>query len=133
MLKIPLAIKILIITILVSVIASVAVYTAMLADTNSVISYAESVFRGEVPLSETAGQPVDMYNINHYLNGSSDTVEVNLKITRRFVLHDFFDGYIWATYTDDSSVGKGDCQIPSRWKIHKTNGQWQIVAIKEKP
>ena len=96
--------------------------------------YAKSVFRGEIALEEVADSP--MYRYHPKNDPRLDKVDLNLY--RTFVLHNFFDGYIWIKYDVahiDSSGDefRGSRNIPARWKIHRENGGWKVIEIEEDP
>ena len=104
-------------------------------DTNSVMRYAKSVFRGEIALEEVVDSPMYM---RYYPRNEPELDKVDLNLYRIFVLHDFSDGYIWikydVAYIDSSGYEfSGSRNVPARWKIHKENGEWKVVEIKESP
>ena len=110
------------------------VYILMLMSTNSVVKDAENVMLGNVEKSITDGTPLSAYN----RKGDFNTVSVDVRITRRFVLHNFFNGYVWIKYTcqgfdADGNRTYGSWNISSRWKIHWESGKWEIVKINENP
>ena len=52
--------------------------------------------------------------------------------------NNFKDGYIWVKYDGEQldsygNIVSGSWDIISRWKIHKENGEWKVVDIKEHP
>jgi len=109
-------------------------YFAMLIDTNSVIDDVKNIMHGNVEESAIDNSPLRTY----YRRGDLRTVSVDANITRKFVLHNFSDGYIWVKYTCEGFDSKGSktygsWEIPSRWKIHKENGKWKVIEIKERP
>ena len=68
----------------------------------------------------------------------TDIGETEVSLIRYFTIHNFKDGYIWAIYSNKAfeSSGKqfdGSGRIPTKWKIHKENGKWEIVEIFEAP
>lgn len=108
-------------------------YAVFFLNTNSVMRYAKSVFRGEISSEEVVGTP-----LYRYYPKDSEIVKVNFSLKRIFVSHNFKDGYIWVKYDEeqlDSSgnIVSGSWKIISRWKIHKENGEWKVVDIKEHP
>lgn len=97
--------------------------------------YAKSVFRGEIALEEVVDSPMYM---RYYPRNEPELDKVDLNLYRTFVLHDFSDGYIWIKYDvariDSSGYEfSGSRNVSSRWKIHKENGEWKVVEIKEAP
>ena len=112
-----------------------SVYVAMLLNTNSVVNEVKNVMLGNAKTKMTDNTPLSRYNFSDILSNA----EVKVKITRLFVLHNFFDGYIWVNYSyetvkNDNDLTPASSDVLSRWKIHKMNGgDWQIVEIKEAP
>lgn len=106
----------------------------MFYSTNSVVQDVERVMRGQIAYEDIKGTPIE-----HYKPPTKDPpVYVVVIITRLFVLHNFSDGYMWVIYTNEgvdpnSNTMYGSYRVPSRWKIHKENGKWVIVDIKERP
>ena len=112
-------------------------YALMLLSTNSVMGEVRSAFMLELDSSETEGRAIHKYN--HYWRGKDrDVGEINLTLRRRFVLHNFQRGYIWAIYshtvydTEGNLIG-GSWRAPTRWRIEKIDGEWEIVEIYERP
>lgn len=108
-------------------------YAVFFLNTNSVMRYAKSVFLGEISSEEVVGTP-----LYRYYPKDSEIVKVDFSLKRIFVSHNFKDGYIWVKYDEeqlDSSgnIVSGSWRIISRWKIHKENGEWKVVDIKEHP
>ena len=106
----------------------------MFINTNSLISDVKNIMSGNVEKSITENNPVSMYN----RKGEFGTISVKVKISRMFVLHNFFDGYMWINYTYEGYDVNGEhtygsWKIPSLWKIHRENGNWKILEIKEAP
>ena len=115
----------------------VLMYVVLVVDTNGLIRDVKDLMLWKVPKENTAGMPIDRYNSNRssygYVLG-----EAKISIFRYFVLHDFKDGYIWLVYTYEAydlngELITGSNLIPTKWKIHKKNGKWEIVEIFEKP
>jgi len=53
-------------------------------------------------------------------------------------MHNFKDGYTWAWYCYQAYDTEGETitaswYIPTKWKIHKENGKWEITEIIEVP
>ena len=112
----------------------ILVYIVMFISTNSVIHDVENIMYGNVKKSFTENSPVSAYN----RKDDFGTTSVNVEIKRIFVLHNFFDGYMWVNYTcegfdNEGNRTYGDWKVPARWKIHRENGKWKIVEIKEDP
>lgn len=108
-----------------------SLYLLLLVSTNSVVEYVESVFKGAVPRDELPAclESYDITENRPYLS------EVDVTITRRFVLHNFSEGYMWVKFTveghtSDGSPGYGEVTT-SRWKIQKSEDGWEVVEIKD--
>ena len=97
------------------------------------VTEVKSAWSGEIPLSETKGTPLNLYNASHPF--AIDHADV--KVVRIFVLHNFHDGYIWAWYSAMTYQANGESAGSSRaytkWKIHKENAEWEIVEVFEAP
>lgn len=110
-------------------------YVVLFLNTNSVMRYAKLVFRGEIAVEEVVDSPMYM---RYYPKNKPELDKVDLNLHRTFVLHNFSDGYIWikydVAYIDSSGYEfSGSRNVPARWKIHKENGEWKVVEIKEAP
>lgn len=108
-----------------------SLYLLLLISTNSVVEYVESVFKGAVPRDELPAC-LESYDITENRPHLS---EVDVTITRKFVLHNFSEGYMWVKYTvlghtSDGSPGYGEVTT-SRWKIQKSEDGWEVVEIKD--
>lgn len=119
--------------VLLGILLLLLLYAVFFLNTNSVMRYAKSVFRGEISSEEVVGTP-----LYRYYPKDSEIVKVDFSLKRIFVSHNFKDGYIWVKYDEeqlDSSgnIVSGSWRIISRWKIHKENGEWKVVDIKEHP
>lgn len=111
-------------------------YSAMVISVNDLVDRVAEVMSGSVPESETQGKATDRYNFSDILLNA----EVDVSIDRLFVAHNFYDGYMWVRYSyittkneDSSGIMPASIDVVSRWKIHKQNGKWEIVEIKEAP
>ena len=121
----------------------ILLYLAMFLSTNSVIDYVERVFNGDVP-EETNGTPLAPYNIhkiygNEYKEqrGASE-LQYEYRVNRLFVLHDFFDGYVWIKYEffikdENGVVLAGTIEPIARLTIHRENGEWIVTEVNERP
>lgn len=117
-------------------------YSAMLLDTHSLMKEVRDAFEGKTPPEVTDDTPLSRYNIRDRGYGvrkqETEIGEATVSLTRYFTIHNFKDGYIWAVYSDQAydsdrtplSVGG---PIPTKWKIHKENGKWEIAEIFEAP
>ena len=119
--------------VLLGILLLLLLYAVFFLNTNSVMRYAKSVFRGEISSEEVVGTP-----LYRYYPKDSEIVKVDFSLKRIFVSHNFKDGYIWVKYDEeqlDSSgnIVSGSWRIISRWKIHKEGGEWKVVDIKEHP
>lgn len=109
----------------------------MFFDTNRLLKEVRSAFLWETARSETVGRPIDAYN--YIRRADNDTLgKADLTLIRLFVLHNFNNGYIWAYYSykaydEDGELITGSSNIPTKWRIHKDNGKWEIVEIFEAP
>lgn len=106
-------------------------YLLLLISTNSVVEYVEAVFKGAVPRDELPAC-LESYDITE---SRPSLAEVDVTITRRFVLHNFSEGYMWVKYaveghTSDGSPGYGEVTT-SRWRIERAGNGWEIVEIKD--
>lgn len=108
-----------------------SLYLLLLISTNSVVEYVESVYKGAVPRDELPAclESYDITENRPYLS------EVDVTITRRFVLHNFSEGYMWVKYsveghTSDGSLGYGEV-TSARWTIQRAGNGWEIVDVKE--
>lgn len=111
------------------------IYLIMFINTNSVVGYVNEVMHGDISQSETNGTPLSRYNIKA-LEPDVDIIEAN--VTRFFVWHNFFDGYMYVRYSYKGTDENGKLltasgPLFSRWKIHRENGKWKIVEIEEAP
>ena len=110
-------------------------YAVLFLNTNSVMKYAKEVFSGEAALEKVIDSPL---YIHYYPKNEPELYKVDLKLHRTFVFHNFSDGYIWIKY-DVAHIDKsgyefsGSRNISARWKIHKENGKWKVVEVKEDP
>lgn len=109
-------------------------YVVLFLNTNSVMRYAKSVFRGEIALEQVTDTPMYRY----YPENEPELEKVDLNLYRTFVLHNFSDGYIWVkydvAYIDSSGYEfSGSRNITARWKIQRENGEWKVVDIEENP
>lgn len=119
--------------VLLGILLLLLLYAVFFLNTNSVMRYAKSVFRGEISSEEVVGTP-----LYRYYPKDPEVVKVDLNLKRIFVSHNFKDGYIWVKYDEEQldsygNIVSGSWDIISRWKIHKENGEWKVVDIKEHP
>lgn len=114
------------------------IYLVMLWNTNSIFYYTKSVFLGEVPYEEIENSLLSIYDDAYTRKGVE---KVDLEIHRVFVIHDFFDGYMWISYDyigydeNDKMIFLSTQEYPflAKWTIHRENGEWVIVDIDEHP
>ena len=110
------------------------IYFIMFFSTNKLVNDVENIMLGRVPADVTEGKEIHRYNNSAvYLNA-----EVDVSITRLFVVHNFSDGYMWVKYSyvtkkNDKDILPSSVNVISRWKIHRENGKWEIVEIVEEP
>ena len=109
-------------------------YFLLFINTNSIVKYAEDVMTGKYLRSETSKTALGKYNYSDVLINA----KVKANVTRLFVAHNFFDGYMWVMYSyrtieNDGSINPAASNVISRWKIHREDGKWQVVEIQEKP
>jgi len=109
-------------------------YVVLFLNTNSVMRYAKAVFHGEIASEKLVDSPMYRY----YPDNEPELDKVDLNLYRTFVLHNFSDGYIWIKYdvaymNSSGHEFSGSRNIPARWKIHKENGEWKVIEIKEAP
>lgn len=116
----------------------ILIYLIMLWNTTPVVEYAEAVFKGEIPRSEIEGTPWSRYNDRHHKEG---VAKEDLEIKRVFVIHNFFDGYMWIEYRHAKYDENGElmyfsgAEFPycTKWTIHKEKGEWVLIDSKEGP
>lgn len=121
----------------------ICIYLAMLLDTYPLMKEVKDALRGNISAEITIGTPLSNYNIRtHFLENGKETNldigETEVFLMRYFTIHNFINGYIWAIYSNKAfdSSGKpfdGSGRIPTKWKIHKENGKWEITEIFEDP
>lgn len=124
--------------VLILLISLVVIYLIMLWDTNPVVDYAEAVFNGEIPREEIENTLWCRYDDEDHKEG---VTRIDLEIRRLFVIHDFFDGYMWVEYRHAKYDENGDllyfsgAEFPycTKWSIHKEKGKWVLVDIEEGP
>ena len=112
----------------------IGIYILLFINTNSVTNYAKKVMLGKVALDETNNTPLDRYNVA----ADYPHTKMDAKITRLFVCHNFFDGYMWVYYSCEATDNDGDLVfgvrgLVSKWKIHREDGKWRIVDIDQQP
>ena len=112
----------------------IVLYLAMIVSTNSVINDVKNIMYGNVDQSMTEGTAVNRYNHSYIY----ENAVVEVKITRLFACHNFFDGYVWVKYSyktikNDIDIRPSSVCPLSRWKIHRENGKWHVVEILEAP
>ena len=115
-------------------------YISMLRSTNMVKLQVEMLLKGEIDPQETENLVIDIYNRQKDMSRSDGriAVEKRAEVKRIFVLHDFFAGYMWVKYSYEAkdiggNILCGTGNAIARWKIHRENGKWEIVDIKEAP
>lgn len=102
------------------------------------MKYAKEVFLGNIDAKETIDTPLHRYNCAAPRFTIAPVYQVNLKIRRKFVWHNFYKGYIMIEYScyrygaDGNSVGSST-NISSKWIIEKKDNKWEIVDIIEAP
>ena len=118
----------------------IAIYSSIFMNTNSIKKDVIQVLSGEVDPEITVGRPMNKYNSKASLSYliPDERTKANVRIARLFVLHNFFNGYMWVRYTceitsEDGTRIMGAWNVPAHWKIHRQNGKWEIVEIIEKP
>lgn len=106
-------------------------YLAMLLSTTPVVRHVKAVFRGEIPRSDVSAC-LEQYDITENRPRITD---VKIKVRRRFVLHNFNNGYMWVRFECEAfdSGGNliyGEVNYP-KWSIRKVNGEWEIVDVEQ--
>ena len=116
------------------------VYCVTVLNTNPLKQEVMQLLKGEISTTVTEGKVINLYNKRDDIDllAPNKEIEAQARLTRLFVLHDFLDGYMWVNYTYEIKGKNGDrimgaWNIPARWKIHRENGKWEIVDIKEAP
>ena len=118
--------------------AVLTIYSFMIVDTLSLMSYVKDVFRGKVPLGHTENTPERRYNHLSYFENNIMDGEIKFNIVRLFTWHNFKEGYIKVMYTTSAydkngRILYGSHRIFSKWMIQKRNGKWVIIEIIEAP
>lgn len=113
----------------------VLIYIFMFTNTNSIFNYAKKVFLGEISMS--SDEALSRYSLTSF-KSRTQIGNVELKIRRNLVIHNFFDGYMFVKYSrivydTDGQLLTATANVNSIWKIHKTNGDWSITEIYESP
>ncbi len=129
------SLKVIGIAVLISIVLMIILYIAMLSDTNSVFNYAKDVFLGKVPHEEVEDTPLSTYDVTN----RDYIATIDLKMSRKFVIHNFTDGYMYVSYDCTGYDSNGEfsyrriASFPywNKWIIHKENGEWKIVKIYE--
>ena len=110
-------------------------YLLMVFDTNSLMREVRDAFHWRIDRSETVGKPLHSFNMNreHETLGKS-----RLFLIRLLVIHNFREGWIWAHYTyqsfnEEGQLITGSVCIPTKWRIEKIDGKWEIIDIFEAP
>ena len=116
----------------------ILLYSIMFFSTNSLMREVRSAFMLELSPSETAGRPIDRFNHSRILEREVEVGRIELSLVRLFTFHNFREGYIWVIYThiiydNDGTTLRGSARVPSKWRIEKINGAWEIVEIFEDP
>mgnify|MGYP004601274067 CR=1 FL=1 len=108
-------------------------YPIMYVNTNSIVNYAENVFKGKVDYSKIKNTPIEIYYPDEI-----NFKKVDVSIKRKFVWHNFNSGRMYVNYTctyyDNS--GKMTCSssdVDAIWNIKKTDGEWVITGVIEDP
>ena len=109
----------------------------MLLTTNPVVDQVKAAMEGKLSVESTENTPLAQYNSQNNFK-SIIPARADISICRIFVMHNFTDGVMWVKYTYKAFDAKGNilrgaANVPSRWTIHKENGEWKITAIKEDP
>jgi len=112
-------------------------YSVMLIDTSSVMREVRDAFLGKIESSENIGGEINYYNFNSDYPDEK-LGKADLTLIRLFTLHNFHEGYIgayysYAAYDEAGDLITGSWRIPTKWKIHKENGKWEITDIYEAP
>lgn len=69
---------------------------------------------------------------------SFEDLEFEVKVTRTFAWHNFYEGRIWLRYTavvylPDGEILTGSWDIPVYMDIQRQNGKWVALEIWERP
>lgn len=107
-------------------------YGILLLNVQPLREKVESVFKGEISVSEIKGTCLELYNP---MAGDPNIKEVEVDIKIIFTVHDFRNGYMWIKFESEGYDSVGDVAYgevnTAKWKIHKLNGVWEIVDIKQ--
>ena len=142
-------IKIMLVVLIVILITPFLIYAVMFLSTNQVLDdvkremrtagYYENGNRSDI----VDEHPIKRFNYT-YLKEFGLAKKFKMKVWRRFVWHNFYDGYIWAAWYKEVYNENGECidgggtwqsPIASKWKIHRDSifDKWEIVEIYERP
>lgn len=113
------------------------IHTNMMTDVEEVLTYVESVMRGDV-IIEDKDNPLYRYSFKIEDDRYARTTRIELEVNMENAIHNNTDGYIWVTYTrilyDENSEKITSARgVPSMWKIHKEDNVWEVVDIQEQP
>lgn len=117
------------------------VYMIMLLDTCSVVWDMKNVSYNRVPENQIAGKAINRYNWDKEIAAGWELHDYNVHVIVPVVAHNFVDGYMWIFYSRDAVMEDerygafriGGWRILSKFHIHKENGKWEILDIKEGP
>ena len=119
------------------IILLVVLYLLMLFSTNTILRSFKDCVRGNLIEENEECGCLNRYKI-------SDTIEydeLDIKIRRVFVAHNFFDGIMIVDYSimatsDNRLTYYSSTDFPfylSKWKIHRGEDGWIVVEIEESP
>lgn len=111
-------------------------YFMMLNDTNSII---EDFRKCQICDNEASELSMAaLYNRYYRKDHEKRIAQVNIKIRRDFVLHDFKKGVMYVTFTcekfdQNGAAIYGAADIKAKWNIEKHNNRWIVTNIQEAP
>ncbi len=113
------------------------VYIVMLHDTDNIAADFKDCV-ADNPKTEAIKSTAlyEYYNRNELYN--DEIFDAEVKVQRRFVLHNFHNGVMFVSYDCETFNNKGEhiygaSNVYAKWYIEKRNGIWEVVKVEEKP
>lgn len=105
----------------------------MLLNTNSLVKYVKSIYRGEVASETIEGTLYERFDLKDLKKEEPDVQDVEVNIARGIVWHNFRNGYMIVKVKLNGFNSNGDLEYREanyeKWKIEKTESGWQIIDI----
>lgn len=114
----------------VCIILMVLAYLIMFLNTNSLVNYVESIYRGKVSSEKLENE---WYNHFDIVRKRPEIAQVDIDISRVFVWHNFHEGFMWVNIDceahDSSDRVTYGSDAYERWDIKKTERGWEIINV----